>query len=327
MLTSSKAAAHTAPAADALAPLPRDFVRAVFLSLPVDARLRCTEVCRSWRAFLDDASLFARLNLSTTSGIRTFGAPLFRAAVAKAGGRLASLDLTGWAVWRDRLTTLTVLVFEALRAAAADNAATLEELRLHESAFSVNFDQVSALLRACPNLRVLEVDLRSDNVAAARRMLRTEPPFGPLRVRDLNLGCFEDDAGNALAEFLFDVSRHASLISLSLFRTPLGSVFAMNALVDTATGLNLRDLSLDDCGLVPACLPPLTRLVAAGFLRQLFLNGPGGLFADEELVRFFVDAVRASALTNLRVRSHSAHLNEAMAFINDRASLAGITAM
>ena len=60
----------------------------MFLLLPVDARLRCSEVDRAWRALLADKTFYSRLNLSLDSGLARFSLPLFRAAAAKAGGQL-----------------------------------------------------------------------------------------------------------------------------------------------------------------------------------------------------------------------------------------------
>ena len=50
--------------------LPPTVVHKIFLLLPVDARLRCSEVCRAWRALIADPVLWQRLDLSTTSGIK-----------------------------------------------------------------------------------------------------------------------------------------------------------------------------------------------------------------------------------------------------------------
>ena len=82
------------PFLDLLA-LPRPLVLAIFALLPVDTRLRCSEVKRSWRALLADTTLFAFLDLSSSSGLKYCSWPLLRAAAAKAGGQLRALDITG----------------------------------------------------------------------------------------------------------------------------------------------------------------------------------------------------------------------------------------
>ena len=74
--------------------LPRLLAFAIFALLLVDTRLRCCEVSRAWRALLADTSLWARVDLSEVQ-YQYFSMPLFRAAVAKAGGQLRALDITG----------------------------------------------------------------------------------------------------------------------------------------------------------------------------------------------------------------------------------------
>jgi hypothetical protein len=88
------AAQHAAPA---LAPLPAALVLHILSLLPVDTRLRCAEVCRSWRAALEERSLWLRLDLSA-SGVspkRAVTDALLHAAAARAGGELVALDLRG----------------------------------------------------------------------------------------------------------------------------------------------------------------------------------------------------------------------------------------
>ena len=80
---------------DFLPILPQSILRDVFLLLAVDQRLRCSEVSLAWRALLADTSFWKRLDLSSSSDVASFSVPLFRAVVAKAGGQLICLDVTG----------------------------------------------------------------------------------------------------------------------------------------------------------------------------------------------------------------------------------------
>ena len=105
-----------------LSPLPRCFVRAVFLLLPVDTRLRCGEVSRAWRALLVDTTLWSCLDLSISAGLSRFSTALFRTAVSKAGGQLRVLDVSG--------RNTSTLPIDTLRDALASNATTLKELRV-----------------------------------------------------------------------------------------------------------------------------------------------------------------------------------------------------
>lgn len=103
---------------DPVAVLPPPFMHAVFSCLPADDRARAASVCRGWRAALADPSLWTHLDLSEESGVvcRVDDAAL-RAAAARARGGLQSLTLS---FWED--------LYAALRAVAAENAATLQEL-------------------------------------------------------------------------------------------------------------------------------------------------------------------------------------------------------
>ncbi len=58
---SARVAAVVERESSALPPLPLSIVFAIFALLPVDARLRCREVCCGWRAVLRERSLWLRL--------------------------------------------------------------------------------------------------------------------------------------------------------------------------------------------------------------------------------------------------------------------------
>ena len=49
--------------------LPEPVLRILFLALPVDERARAACVCRSWRAFLADPSLWQVLDLRPSGGV------------------------------------------------------------------------------------------------------------------------------------------------------------------------------------------------------------------------------------------------------------------
>ena len=95
MLARGREAQARASPDTVLSPLPHWFVHAVLLLLPVDTRLRCCEVSRAWRALLADTTLWTRISLRASTGVARFSEALLRAAVAKAGGQLRALDITG----------------------------------------------------------------------------------------------------------------------------------------------------------------------------------------------------------------------------------------
>ncbi len=73
--------------------LPALVWRVIMLALPVDARARAACVCRSWRAFLADVSLWQVLDLTPAGGVAAerVAENLVRGAVARAAGQRACL--------------------------------------------------------------------------------------------------------------------------------------------------------------------------------------------------------------------------------------------
>lgn len=124
-VSKSRAARATAPSVsgdDALSPLPLDFLRAVFLRVPVQTRTHCLLVNRAWNALLVDPSFWSVLNLSL-SVVPHFSHALFKSVVAKARGCLRDLDVTGHERVGDELFT------RALIAAVTANVTSLTNLR------------------------------------------------------------------------------------------------------------------------------------------------------------------------------------------------------
>ena len=287
-----EAKAHASPDT-VLFPLPRCFVRAVFLLLPVDTRLRCCEVSRAWRALLADTTFFSRLNLSASSGVEHLSLPLLRAAVAKAGGQLRALDITG----------LDSRVFSLhsrfLLKVVVANAATLTELRVNTQQWW-SVAEARALLHAAPALLFFEASIIADR-DVARAMLRNEPPFQALRMRLLFIHDLISTAD--VIAVSSDLRVHASLERLILNIAALDTAAAIGVIVDACIALYLHGLMFDSCRLVPATLPLLTSLINAGWMRNLYIyNDNVGVFDEaHESTQLFVAAVRASAMTRLRL--------------------------
>jgi hypothetical protein len=232
--------AAVAPAGDPFATLPHALALPLFALLPVDQRMRCAEVCRGWRAVLSDASLWLRLDLSPAGGVAQATDALVRAAAARAAGRLQSLDLCGCGG----------VTHDAIRAVAAENAGALVELRLAtpepDSEMPVmSARQLVALLQAAPLLRELEVDVESEDVAEARRLLRNEAPFGPLRVRTFYRSGLADAA--AVRSFAEDAAAHASLSGLQVTGVPLNlnDLAALDAVIELVVHCRLTYLRLN----------------------------------------------------------------------------------
>ena len=296
--------------------LPFPLLLKIFALLPVDTRLRCSEVNRAWRAMLADTTFWESIDVSIHSGLTRFSWLLFRAAVKKAGGQLRALYITG-----RRLETYS-LCFRLLLEVAVANKATLMDLRaVTEQPWQA--DDVRELVEAASNLR-LEVSViifeERDSTAA---MLRNEPPFQALHLRRLNM--FGNLGTEAVVTFSSHLRCHASLEEISFREAALHTADAMGAVVDACIALRLQRLEAHACYIVPAVLPELTRLVAAGALRELIVQNQRVEMFDEaqnEETLLFVAAVRASAMTRLRPLGSEAlpeSVVEVAAFIDARA--------
>jgi hypothetical protein len=289
--------------------LPPVLVRRIFTGVPADARARAACVCPAWRAAVADPALWRRLDLSAASGMTCRIKPaVLRAAAARARGGLEALDITGHDYsWK------------ALRAVVAANGASLRELRtlgatkakapLEDDGFS--FDQDHAveslreLLAAAPGLQVLEADIEC-TFTPARRLLRNDPPFGPLRLRRLDIWYGEDGVDFPTLEELVG---HPSLTELMCSgggetEEPFEQA-QLDTLVDAALALHLTAVELANTDLSPEAAPTLVRLLGSEALTQLELAHVylGGVLTDPPAAALLLDALRANrTLRSLTLR-------------------------
>ncbi len=285
---SARVAAVVERESSALPPLPLSLALAVFALLPVDARLRCREVCRGWRAVLRERSLWLRLDLSKASGglARPATEGLLRAAAARAGGELHALDVS-----ECRGITHACLL-EVLTA----NAGALRELR----AWTANvrrptgFANAQALMRAAPQLRVFDADVTCESVADAQRLLRNEGAFAPMRVRKLEVDFDTTRTEAAVLSLAGDLAAHSSLVDLFLTNAALDTPAALDAIVAVALANCFSELMLCNCHLSPASAPALARLLGGGALRALWIANTNELLLDAAAATVLADALRAS---------------------------------
>jgi hypothetical protein len=289
------AAQHAAPA---LAPLPHALVLHILSLLPVDCRLRCAKVCCSWRAALEDTSLWIRLDL-TASGVspkREATDALLHAAAARARGELVALDLRG----------CESVTFDALLAVATANGGALRELRTHtddEGSAPLDTNALEALLHAAPRLAVCEADVACRELALAHRLLRNEAPFSPLHLRSFEFHGEQADPDDAAVMALAaDTASHAHLRRLLLRNVPFDTAAALDAVVDAALLRQLTSVTLQLCILVFASAPALVRLVGGGALAELDILGANTLL-DAPAALALGNALRASStLTAVTLR-------------------------
>jgi hypothetical protein len=295
------AAQHAAPA---IAALPLALVRHILSLLPVDCRLLCAGVCRSWRAALEDTSLWLRLDLSASgvSPVCVVTDKLLRAAAARAGGQLQSLDVSD----------CTRLASDAVVAVATANAGTLRELHMIGVGWrrTLLAFALEKLLRAAPRLAVCEADVLCREVAMARRLLRNEPPFAPLRLRTFAFDCEQaqnlDEA--AVVALAADAASQVHLRRLKLSHTPLDTAAALDSVVDAALTRRLTSVTLQECYLSPASVPALVRLIGGGALAELHTRGSHvwqhNVLLDVPAAVALGNALRASStLTALSLRA------------------------
>jgi hypothetical protein len=292
---SARVAAVAERESSALAPLPHGVVLDIFARLPSDARARAKLVSRGWNCTLSDVSLWTRLDLSLSSGVRVAVTDaVLRGASGFARGSLTTLDVS----------CCGAVTHEALRAVVADNAHTLAELRAcHEHPNRPWGLLTTGNVETILNARVLDADVycEEQDWALMLRMMRCEPPFGPVRVHHLRVNC-EAFAVAELQNALIAVCTHEWLSSFALYGAQLEDPTALDTVVDAALLRHVRALSLHNCGLTPACAPALARLLGGEALTELLVKNEmyGRQLLDAPAAALLANALRAnSTLTTL----------------------------
>jgi len=268
--------------------LPRHLSRLIFSWLPADARLRSREVCRSWRALLEDRRLWWLLDLSPTIGVQRPTAALLRAASLRAGGQLRSLDVTG-----------ARISWEALRNVARANALSLRELRAwglqnqNGEAVPSLFD-IRSILSSALWLTTLQCDVDCSQ-AGVLPLLRKDPPFHVLRMRSLTVSRHGQRMD---AEPLMEaLGVHKSLTQLRLTKVAV-SPAALDVLVNLAVARPFTALHFDGCREMQGSLPLLARLLREGAIEALSIKRMSSLFTSPD-VADFSEALRDSRLKEL----------------------------
>jgi hypothetical protein len=177
----------------------------------------------------------------------------------------------------------------------------------HLAAPGVTVEQVKALLGVAPLMRECHADVTDADAAPARRMLRNEPPFGPLRLHFLGVYPPWPGGEAEVVALAADMTASASSLSeLLLFRAPLDGHGALDAVVDAALARRLPALALTHSGLSDASAPALTRLLCGYALNTLAVQFTGAepllLSGAEGSAALLAAALRANnTLTELRL--------------------------
>ena len=281
------AADATLPCGFSSLPLPVELH--IFALLPADARARAAAVCQAWRQVLTAGpsawQLWTELDLSETSGVtRARSDAALEGAAALARGRLRTLKLRDFDGEEDPHD----FTYQALLRVVTANAG-LEELTYSlindERPAYMTVAGVQKLLAAGPALQHLTTDMATNVVAAARALLRREPPYAAVRLHDFLIS--GESAASPLRSaagviaFATDVAACESLRGLTLDYANLEAPAALAALVDAV--LPLTFCCLRKCTFASAvALPQLARLFADSrmMLKRLFIENSPTLFAN-----------------------------------------------
>jgi hypothetical protein len=301
---SARVAAAAERESTALSPLPHAVVLHIFSLLPVDARARAACVCRGWHTTLLEPSLWTRLVLSPSCGVRVrVTKAVLAGAAAKARGQLTALDVRGCGNVR----------FDALLAVVQASAGALRELfaGARESGMPQTLDaeRTESLLEAAPQLTACHAEVLSPvSVEAARRMLRKEPPFQPLRLRALRVHFYDDDDDDeaSVLTLAADLAAHASLQRVEVSKAPLTTPAALDAVVDAALARQMASVRLQGCNLSPASAPALARLLGGGTLTTLMISQEGEQLLDGPSAALLGAALRANVTLTEIVLAHMA---------------------
>ena len=272
---------------------PLEFVLDIFLALPADQRLRAAEVCRGWRATVAMPALWRRLDLSPASGVaQPVSRSLLRAALARAGGALTSVDVSDANIDIDDL------------AAALRPSRALVEVRLGDIGIFPILDSVTLLLTATRQLRELHAGIAC-MAEEAIELLHSRYPFAPLRLHALTLFQGGTALPPALSAVLADERLQPCLKQLSILTADLSAPGTLDALVDDVViRRRLSRICFSGCSLPPMAAPALARMLRNGALTDLLLIGSAATLRDAVSVMPVCDALRDnSTLTTIRMHA------------------------
>jgi hypothetical protein len=143
---------------------------------------------------------------------------------------------------------------------------------------------------------VCEADVECNDLALARRLLRNEPPFAPLRLHTLEFHPAEGEQDEATVLALAaELASHAHLRRLLLISAPLNTAAALDAVVDAALTQRLTSVALRRCSLSPDSAPALVRLIGGSALAELDIWGGNNALLDAPTALVLGNALRASS--------------------------------
>ena len=163
------------------------------------------------------------------------------------------------------------------------------ELQQVNTDFFLEVHDVETVFAAAPRLQALDAKV-GGSCTELLPCLRNDPPYGPLRVSQINIrSCVAEADVLALAAAM---AAHESLKGLSLLSMNFSR--GLNALVDAAAERRFSRLTICHPSAADAeTVPALARLLQRGSLTVLEVSCPGFPHAEEEKVLELCAALRA----------------------------------
>jgi len=283
------------PEHDALGELPLDLMFLVFLWLPMDQRLLCRAVCRAWRAALTEPQLWRDLDFSVLSRLPNYSRrkatpALLHAASLCARGTVRLIAMPGFEPVGE------APLFEAVVAQARASSETLLTLKLGDNCcFMFKLENLDTLLAAAPSLETLQCSVYC-NARLMLRVLSKEAPYTALRVTMAFITPSRAEGGEDLMPLAAAAAAHEGLKRL-VFCLPL-TVRELDAFADAALARQLLSVQFYSCGLTPAHLPSLARLLSPSLhVFSLECSNEPPFVGDG--VPAFCAALRSSSLQNV----------------------------
>jgi hypothetical protein len=185
-----------------------------------------------------------------------------------------------------RLDECSALLVDVVRTDGA-------ELQQVNTDASLPLDELEVVFAAAPRLQVLSAGV-SGQFHELLPVLRNEPPYGPLRINELDVEALFDEYEPPDSDFVRDLAAalaaHESLEGLLLSNANYPPV--LNALVEAAERRVSR-LTIWHCALDPDFVPALVRVLQQGSLTKLEVSCPFFPHAPEESMPVLCAALRA----------------------------------
>ena len=281
------------PEVTQLGELPAEILVVILRFLPLDARLRAREVSRGWRALLNEPRFWTVLDFSPGSGVvARFSWALLLAAGERGRGHMHTLDLTGVQIQRG-LSYEHVIQFVAMHGQSLRSVTAPEELL-----FSA--DSVARLCYSSP-LCTLRCHVWCTAVEALP-LLRCEAPCALLHIFKLYVGDFNNNP-QAVLDLAVALPSHSGKINeLAVSEAPLQTGAVADALMRGIAEARVSNVFFDNCGLAPASLSGLIRLLQDGCLERLDIRNHAALFEEGPELTAFCHALRTSRLLALKLK-------------------------